>query len=302
MKIVFFGTPEIATPILEVLNAVPGAEIEAVITQPDKKVGRKQKIQAPPVKITAQKLGLKVLQPKNQEELEEELSGVKADFFVVIAYGMILTPKILKIPKYGCINIHFSLLPKYRGASPIQESLLHGDAETGISIIKMDEKLDHGNILLVKRISIEDQDTSETLGPKLAQISAEMLPLVLIDTIDGQFTPLPQDHKKATFCKKITKENGEINFEEQSAEQIKNMLRAYTPWPGIYCKLKDKKLKIIETEISDESIPKGKFKVEGKCLKIGTFKGTLLPKKLQMEGKNEMSTESFLNGYSSLFK
>lgn len=160
MKIVFFGTPEIAVPILEKLVQIQDFDVISVITQPDRPVGRKGHITPPPIKTSANNLGIDVFQPKNKKKLDEILEGTEADFFIVVAFGMIIPQHILDIPKYGSINIHYSLLPKYRGASPIQESLLHGDKETGVTLIKMDEELDHGPIYLMKRIEIEDNDNN----------------------------------------------------------------------------------------------------------------------------------------------
>ncbi len=299
MKIIYFGTPEFAVKPLENLYKEDQIEILAVVTQPDKPQGRKQILTASPVKECANLLGIKVIQPNNKKELVEELKKIeKVDFFVVIAYGMILSKEILEMPKLGPINIHASLLPKYRGASPIQESLLHGDTETGVSIMAMDETMDHGNVYLIKRVTIDENDSLESLTAKLSLVSAEILPATLKDIKNGIFTPIPQKHEKATFCHKIEKEDGKIDF-NKSAKEIKNMLRAFTPWPGIFTDFNGKKLKIIETTISNDQLEPGKFKIDGKTLKIGTVKGSLLPLKLQIEGKSIMDVSAFLNGYKS---
>lgn len=299
MKIIYFGTPGFAVKPLETLYEEDQIEILAVVTQPDKPQGRKQIMTASPVKDCATKLGLKVIQPKNKKELGEELKKIeKVDFFVVIAYGMILSKEILEMPKLGPINIHASLLPKYRGASPIQESLLHGDAETGVSIMAMDETMDHGDIYLTEKIQIDDNDSLESLTNKLSDISAQALPHALKNIKDGTLSAIPQNHQEATFCHKIEKEDGKIDF-SKSAMEIRNMLRAFTPWPGIFTEFNGKKLKIIETTITNEEIEAGKFKIDGKILKIGTGKGSLIPSKLQIEGKSVMDTASFLNGYRS---
>lgn len=300
MKIVFFGTSKIAVPSLQTLASLPGVKVEMVITQPDKAVGRKKIITKPPVKIAAEELGLKIEQPHNKKELIEALKNIKTDFFVVIAFGMILPKEILKIPKHDAINVHTSLLPKYRGASPIQESLLNGDEKTGISIIKIDEKLDHGPVYFAKRIKIEN-DNLESLTNKMAEESSKTLPLVLEDIIEGNLSPIPQNHEKATHCKKIKKKDGEINWKNKSAKEIQDMIKAYTPWPSVYTEINGKKLKILETEIADEKLTPGKFILEEKTLKIGTKNGILIPKKVQIEGKKEMDIKTFINGYKSLF-
>lgn len=298
MKIIFFGTPEFAAPGLEILAKIPNIEISAVVTQSDKPVGRKKRLTPPPVKIAAEKLGLKVIQPKNKKQLTDLLKNTEADFFIVIAYGMILPKEALKMPKIAAINVHASLLPKYRGASPIQETLLNGDNETGISIMKMDEKLDEGPVYLIKRIKIEKTDNLQTLTTKLANLSAQILPLALEDIIDNDLTPLPQNHKETTYCKKIKKQDGKINW-NKSAEEINNMIRAYTPWPSAYTEFKGKKLKILESNFEKTTSKEkpGTFFLEEKTLKIAAKSGNLLPKKLQLEGKNEMEAKAFINGH-----
>lgn len=298
MKVIFFGTPEFAVPALKELKKQK-IEIVAVVTQPDKPVGRKKIMTKSPVKKCAEDLNLKILQPKNQKELFDILKDSKADFFIVIAYGMILSKEILQMPKYACINVHASLLPKYRGASPIQEALLNGDKSTGISIMKMDEKLDHGPIYLIKRIEIEEKDDLVSLSEKMSKLSGEILPHMLKDISEGLLMPIHQDedHQKPSYCRKIKKEDGKINWEKQSAEEVKNMISAYSPWPGVYTDFKGKKLKILDSETAKENLNPGQFKVDGKALKIGTTKGVLIPKKVQIEGKNEMDVTSFINGY-----
>lgn len=298
MKVIFFGTPEFAIPALKELKKQK-IDILAAVTQPDKPAGRKKLMTKSTVKKCAEDLNLKILQPKNQKELFDNLKGLKVDFFIVIAYGMILSKEILQMPKYACVNVHASLLPKYRGASPIQEALLNGDKSTGISIMKMDEKLDHGPIYLIKRIEIEEKDDLISLSDKMAKLSGEILPRALKDIIEGLIISINQDedHQKPSYCRKIKKEDGEINWKKQSAEEIKNMIRAYTPWPGVFTDFKNKKLKILESEISKENLSPGEFKVDGKALKIGTVKGVLIPKKVQIEGKSEMDARSFINGY-----
>lgn len=298
MKVIFFGTPQFAVPSLNELKKQK-IDIVAVVTQPDKPVGRKKLITKSSVKKCAEELNLKILQPKNQKELFDSLKGLKADFFIVIAYGMILTREILKMPKYACINVHASLLPKYRGASPIQEALLNGDKSSGISIIKMDEKLDHGSIYLIKRVEIAEKDDLISLSNKMAKLSSEILPHVLKNIKKRLLIPIKQDedHQKPSYCRKIKKKDGKINWKKQSAEEIKNMIRAYIPWPGVYTNFKGKKLKILDSAIAEENLNLGEFKVDRKTLKIGTAKGVLMPKKVQIEGKNEMNITSFINGY-----
>ncbi|MBT4917133.1 methionyl-tRNA formyltransferase, partial [Candidatus Peregrinibacteria bacterium] len=233
MKIIFFGTPEFSVPALEALALIPSVEIVKVITQPDKKIGRKQVLTPPAIKVAAERLNLKTAQPSSKKELEKELEGEDVDFFIVIAYGMVLSKTILSIPDKGSINIHASLLPKYRGASPIQEALLNGDNETGVSIMKIDEKLDHGPVYTLKRVMIEESDTIESLTNKLSIEGARLLPPILKDIYEESLRPIAQKESTATHCRKIKKTDGEIDF-NKSAEEIFNMIRAYTPWPSVF--------------------------------------------------------------------
>ncbi len=302
MKIVFFGTPEFAVNTLKSLYVDKDIEIITVVTQPDKKVGRKGQLTPPPIKTAAEKLKLKTLQPINQKELYESLKNIVCDFFVVIAYGMVLKKNILEIPKYGSINIHASLLPKYRGASPIHEALLHGDKETGISIMRMDVKLDHGPVYLLRKTEILEADDIDSLSERLSNLSANICPLILKDIKSGFLSPIKQDHKSATYCNKINKNDGEINW-EKSAYEINNQIRAYKNWPTAFTKINGKTIKITEAEYDLEAkTPKnpGEFFLENGSMKISTGKGVIIPKKLQPEGKKEMNVNDFLNGYKSL--
>lgn len=300
IKIVFFGTPEFAVKSLESLYRSQNIEVLAVFTQPDKPVGRKQTLTPPPVKEKALELGLKVHQPKDKKALVDMLRPFKADFFVVIAFGMVFPKEALDIAKYGAINVHASLLPKYRGASPIQESLLHGDAETGLTIMKMGEELDNGDIFLIRRFTIDKSDNSAMLSQKLANLSAQILPLVLSDIKNGILKPVHQNHEKATFCHKINKEDGKIDWNKPAVE-ILNMLRAYTPWPGVYTHVKGKKLSILEADIESGNIKPNEFVIEKNSLKIGAGSGIVLPTKVKLEGKNETTIKDFLNGNQNLF-
>lgn len=296
MKIYFFGTPQFAVPSLRALATDDSFKILGVITQPDRE-GNRRKITPTPVKIEAEKLGLKIVQP-------EEIEKNKPDMIVVVAYGEIIPKKLLNISKFGCINVHPSLLPKYRGASPIQEALLNGDKETGVAIMKIDEQLDHGGIFVIKRVSIDKLDTYTSLSAKLAEIAAVMLPFVLKDIKNGILSPIPQNDSTATFCKKISKENGKIDF-NKSAEKIINQIRALNPWPSTYFELKGKRIKILEAIILDK---KSKNKpgtaevLDKNTFVINTKSALISPTKLQIEGKPIISTKEFLNGYRKLLE
>jgi methionyl-tRNA formyltransferase len=304
MKIIFFGTPEFAVPILNKLNSDPDIEILAVVTQKDQPIGRKKLLTPPPIKLSAGKLQIPIIQPKNKEELEKSLGKYKADFFVVVAYGLIFSKKILDMPRIATVNIHASLLPKYKGASPIQESLLNNDAETGVSIMKMSEKLDQGGVYLIRRIKIDKNDNLESLSKRLRDLSGNIITYALHDIEAGILNPLPQNQtNKISYCREIKKTDGEIKW-TFTAEKIKNMIRAYTPWPGVFTTFNNKKIKIIEAEVSEENSKEkpGTFILDGKTLKIATVKGEILPQKLQIEGKKEITVHEFINGNRKYLK
>jgi methionyl-tRNA formyltransferase len=302
MRISYFGTPSFAVPILESLYGNDNIKITSVVTQPDKP-GNRNKITPPAVKIIAQELGLKIHQPdKIDAAFIEELEKESPDAIVVVAYGEIIPEELLDLPTFGCINVHPSLLPKYRGASPIQEAILNGDTETGVSIMKLDKELDHGPIILIKRVEIAEDENAEILSTKLAKIAAEILPMALQDIEDELLTPIPQEHNKATFCSKITKQEGEIDW-KKTGKEILNQVRALNPWPSTYTILKGKRVKIPEIEITKEETPgkPGTIKNLDKD-NFGFYSkdSLIIPKKLQVEGKSEMTTKEFLNGYKNL--
>jgi len=278
-KIVFFGTPEFGTIILEGLikaNYKPFL----VITAPDKPVGRKQILTPPPVKsliMEHEAWNIPILQPeKLDSSFKFQVSGLKPDLIVVAAYGQILPQEILEIPKYGCLNVHPSLLPKYRGPSPIQYTILNGDKETGLTIILMDEKIDHGPILAKREWEIlNSKITYEELHNKLADLGAKLLVETIPKWIKGEIKPAPQDETRATYTKILKKEDGKIDW-EKSAEEIERQVRAFTPWPGTYTIYKGKRLKILEAETSNNQ---------------------LIIKEVQLEGKKAMNFEEFLMGH-----
>lgn len=298
MKIVFFGTPEIAVPFLVTLHNDKEIDVLSVVTKPDKPVGRKQEMQAPPVKLKAQELNYEVLQPeKIDSEFIEEVNDLNADFFIVIAYGEILPKEILDSPKYASINVHFSLLPKYRGASPVQSALLNGDSETGITFMDMNEKLDAGGVFFIKKIPIEGDDNAEKLLIKLSELGAILLPSVLKDISDGVLSPIPQNEDDKTYCKKITKKDAEINPSNDNAEQIFNKFRAFYPWPGLFFIFENKRCKILDCELSTSEVSPGELKEVDGVVILGCKKGSIKIDKLQLEGKKPMFGKDFINGF-----
>lgn len=300
-QVVFFGTSEFAIPALDALVKSPDLSVKAVVSQPDMPVGRHQKLEPTPVKLYAQTINLPVLQPekiRGNEVFFNLLKELDPDLFVVISYGQILPKKILNLPKHGCINIHGSLLPKYRGASPIQHALLNGDTTTGITFMKMNEKMDEGDMLVLKKYDILDNDTFETVYKKLAVLGGAMAPLVISDYLEGILTPIKQDNSKATTCGKIEKNDGYIHWDKQSAKEIQNRIRAYTPWPSCFTTWGGKRLKILSAKIGqvNATLKPGTMRVVGDTLQIGTKEGVILPLELQLEGKKASDTKTFLNG------
>jgi len=273
MKIVFFGTPSEVVPVLQ--NLIKHFEVIAVVTAPDRKSGRKQILTPPPVKIAAQKLKIHILQPYKLSENIVEFNKLYADLFVVAAYGAIIPKQILKLPKFGAINIHPSLLPKYRGPTPIQTTLLNGDRKSGIAFIKMDEKMDHGPILQRIPLTLEATDTFAWLMQSAFAQAAQILPKVIEEYVSGKLQPQPQDDSLATYTNMITKEDGQIDFDNPpTQEKLDRMIRAYYPWPTVWTKMN----------------------IKGKETRI-----KFLPdKKLQVEGKKLMNLKDFINGYPGL--
>lgn len=300
LKIVFFGTADFAVPALQVLQK--RHIVQAVVTQPDAKQGRKMELTASPVKIAAQELEIPILQPekvKNNTEFINLLKELAPDFIIVIAYGQIIPQSILEIPKYMPVNLHGSLLPQFRGASPVQQSLLNGDTETGVTFIEMDEGIDTGNIILIRKMLIEKEDDLSTLSSKLAILGALIFPELLEDITLGLLPSVPQIEDRASYCQKIKKEDGKIDWQKETSNEIINKLRAFTPWPGIFTFLDGKRVKILQAE-AIELIEKYKagtiINTNGK-LNVATIDGALEIKTLQIEGKNKITGEEFLKGH-----
>jgi len=304
IKIIFFGTPKFAEIVFEKIIADGGYEILGVVTTLDEPVGRKQILTAPPTKILAEKNGLKVWQPeKLSDDFLEELADANADLFIVAAYGKIIPQKFLDLPKFGCLNVHPSLLPKYRGASPIQSALLHGEKETGVTIMKMDAEMDHGPIVTSDKRQVTREDTQETLMEKLAEVGAELLLKIIPDYLTGKIEPKEQDHTEATFCKIIKKSDGEIDW-NKSAEEIYNQWRAFWPWPGVFFESRimnyELRIKIIElalTNMVGNNAPGEVFAENNKLFVAGGDGKILEIKKLQPEGKKALEAKEFINGY-----
>ncbi len=300
MKYVFFGTPKFAAIVLEKLINT-GYVPKAVICNPDEPVGRKQILTPLPVKVLADKNKIPILQPeklRGNSEFLNQLKNLKPDLAIVAAYGKILPKEILEIPKHGFINVHGSLLPKYRGASPIQSAVLNGDKETGITIMKIDKEIDHGSIISNVKIQISNDDTFESLSQKLAISGADLLIKIIPDYIFGKIKSIKQDHSKATYTKIIKKEDGKIDW-SKSAEEIERMTRAFYPWPTVYTFVNLKKLlKILEAGVLNDGNKKtGEVFLKNNELAVQCGKNILTIKKLQLEGGKVLSAKEFLNGH-----
>ncbi|WKV09203.1 methionyl-tRNA formyltransferase [Thermoanaerobacterium sp. CMT5567-10] len=301
MNIVFMGTPEFAVPSLEKLIEF-GHNVMLVITQPDKPRGRGKKISYSPVKECAIKNNIDVFQPpklKNNKEVFDKLRKLNPDLIVVAAYGKILPEEILQIPRYGCINVHASLLPKYRGAAPINWAVINGEKETGITIMYMEKGLDTGDILLQKSIPILEEDNSETVHDKLAVLGGNALIEAINKMVDGALKPVKQDDSKATYAPILEKSIGLIDW-QKSAVEIKNLVRGLRPWPVAYTYYKGNMLKIWAAEVySYEGKEKpGTIITTGSALIVKCGKDALKILEIQSEGKRRMTVEEFLRGHT----
>lgn len=305
MKIVFFGTPEFSATILNGLvkhNLKP----LLVITSPDKPVGRNQILTSPAVKVAAEKHSLTVLQPQDLTlpDLQRVLQNTEPDLIVVSAYGPpFLGPELLKLPRFGCLNLHPSLLPKYRGASPIPWAILNGEKETGVTIIRLSEKIDQGDILAQAKTEIEAQDTTLSLTKKLADLGAELLVKTVNLLPSGQVLAQSQGISPTPYCFQLKKEQGLIDW-LKPALQIERQVRAFDPWPGAFTRWEKKNLKILKARVSNEMKPNEKpgfvFLSKDRSLTVQTTQGSLAVEMLQLEGKKPLSSGDFLRGQQEI--
>ncbi len=320
MKIVFMGTPDFARAALEKIIEA-GHEVVLVVTQPDKPKGRSGELMPCDVKVCAVEHGIPVFQPERIKRAEhvEYLKTIDADIYVVAAFGQILSQEILDIPRFGCVNIHASILPEYRGAAPIQQCIIDGKRTTGVTIMQMAAGMDTGDILLQREIPIADDETGGSLFDKLSKLGGELIVEALPKIEKGELTPIPQDEEKATYCGKLSKDMGSINF-EQSAEEIKDLVRGLNPWPSAYTHLDGKLIKIWKAQalntvdfgalshsLSPEDNSKAKelerteafgsiIAVLKDSFVVLTGDGYLKITEVQLEGKKRMDVKSFLLG------
>jgi len=303
LKIIFMGTAELSCASLEKLAGDKNFSVLAVVTQPDKPKGRELKLTPSPVKMLAEKLNLPVLQPlkARDEKFIFELRALKPDLMVVVAYGQILPQALLDVPPHGCLNVHTSLLPKYRGAAPIQWAIADGEPETGVTIMQMDAGLDTGPILSTRRTPILPTDDSQVLHDRLAQLGAELLAETIPDYVSGKILPQPQPATGSTYAAKIKKEDGKIDW-QQPAQKIWNRLRAFTPWPGAFTFLqaepKPQLLKIWKAEPVEQSGGAGEILSADKTgIVVACGQGALRILELQREGGKRLPAEQFLIGH-----
>src|SRR5579863_6886457 len=300
--LVFCGTPRFAVPTLEKLVQA-GFHIPLVITQPDRPKGRGLELVASPVKQSAEQLGLAIYQPekiKHNEELRAKLEAVRPAAIIVVGYGRIIPPWMLELPPLGNINLHASLLPKYRGAAPIQWAIASGGTVTGVTTMRIDEGLDTGDILLQREVSISEGDTAETLSPKLAAVGAELMIETLRGLVAGTIHPQKQDDTQATLAPILKKEDGKIDF-SRSAREIYNRLRGFQPWPGAFTKFRGKGLGVNAIKIAAERVAPGELLVRDGHLFVGCGNEIAIELlEVQPEGKKRMAARDFVQGYRPL--
>jgi methionyl-tRNA formyltransferase len=300
MRIVFIGAGEIGGPTLQALLKSEH-EIAGVVTQPDKPVGRAQIIEPPPIKKALAGAKMPILQPARIKEHQAiaEIRALIPDVIVVMAYGQILPRDVLEIPKVACLNLHASLLPRWRGAAPVQAAIAAGDGETGITVMYMDEELDTGDILLHRKIDILPTDTGGSLHDRLAKIAPDALLDSLRLLVEGSAPRTPQDNSLATYAPKLKRDDGRIDWSEP-AEMIERKIRAFNPWPGAFMKIERQTLKIFSASVFDLSGEPGEILRSEKELVIAAGTGALSLSEVQLEGKRRMSAAEFLRGHASI--
>jgi methionyl-tRNA formyltransferase len=302
LNLVFCGTPHFALPTLDRLVEA-GFRIDLVVTQPDRPKGRGLELVSSPVKQRALQLGLPITQPesiKNNEDFRAQLTALRPDAIIVVGYGRIIPQWMLDLPPLGNINLHASLLPKYRGAAPIQWAIARGETATGVTTMRLDAGLDTGDIILQQEIVIAPDDTAETLAPKLAVVGAKLT----VETLRGLQTrsihPRKQDQTQATLAPILKKEDGLIDF-SRPADEILHRMRGFQPWPGAYSKFRGKNLQVWNAVAFDRTVPSSELKTEGDRLLVGCGRGTAIELlEVQLEGKKRISAPDFLRGYRPL--
>ncbi|MFZ8199789.1 methionyl-tRNA formyltransferase [Alteromonas portus] len=303
LKVIFAGTPDFAAKHLSALLASEH-EVIAVYTQPDRPAGRGKKLTASPVKVLAEENAIPVYQPQSLKavEAQEELASLNADLMVVVAYGLILPTAVLNAPKRGCINVHGSILPKWRGAAPIQRAIWAGDAETGVTIMQMDEGLDTGDMLHIATLPITPEDTSATLYEKLAELGPQAL-VEVVDEFD-RYTPTKQDDSQATYAKKLSKEEALINWADD-ADQIARNIRAFNPWPVAWMQVEDQNVKVWSASVvplNKDATPGTVISANKEGITIATGRDALCITSLQIPGKKALPASDVINARQTWFE
>ena len=296
LKVVFMGTPEFCVPILDTL--IKNYNVIAVVTQPDKEVGRKKQIVYSPIKNKALEYGIKILQPIKIKEEYQEIIDLKPDIIITCAYGQIIPEIILNNPKYGCINVHASLLPKLRGGAPIHKAIINGYDKTGITIMYMDKGMDTGDMISKQEVEIEDNDTAETLHDKLQEASVPLLLNTLPDIINGTNKREKQDNNEATYAYNVSREEEHVDFNKTSKE-IYNQIRGLNSWPGAYSVLDDINIKLWLSKIGNNKYnekPGTIVSLDKNGMEVVTKDGSILITELQVPGKKKMNIKDFING------
>ena len=296
-KIVFMGSPDFAIPTLKAL--IENFTVRGVVTQPDRLAGRGRKLTPLPVKVLAQEFGIPVIQPQRLHKDPEAMNQLRSwepDVIVVAAFGQILKPEVLDLPPYGCLNVHASLLPRWRGAAPVNAAILHGDTETGITIMKLDPGMDTGPMIRKRYIPILPEDTAGSLFEKLAVLGAELLVETLTAYLRGELTPQPQDDSRATYAPMLNKSDGELDFNQPAAD-LARKVRAFNPWPGTYFQWLGAPLKVHIAHPQGSGSPGvGVLTTSGNLPAVGTSESLLILDEVQPAGKKSMPGEVFLRG------
>lgn len=296
LKVIFMGTPVFCVPILEEL--IKETNVVAVVTQPDKEVGRKHEISFSPIKKVAIKNNIKVLQPVKIKEEYEDVTSLNPDIIITCAYGQIVPLAILNCPKYGCINVHASLLPKLRGGAPIHKAIINGYDKTGITIMYMDKGMDTGDMIAKEEVKIEDNDTAESLHDKLSAISVPLLMKTLPNIINGTNKREKQNDADATYAYNVSREEEHVSF-DKSSKDVYNQIRGLNSWPGAYAVLDDKNIKLWSSSITNnkyDKTPGTIINLDKNGLCVATKDGSVLIKELQIPGKKKMNIKDFING------
>lgn len=302
LRLLFWGSdPIVSVPVLRSLATWPEVTVCGVITQPDRPVGRGLTNATPLVKNVAEEHKLLVLQPETlHAAFRDRIASLSADVAVVVGYGRIIPESLLTLPEHGTLNVHPSLLPLYRGPTPVQAAILDGATETGVSIIVLDALMDHGPVLAQESTPLAGTETTPMLEAVLAERGATLLKAVLLDYVRGTRTPHAQDHARATFCAMIRRDSGKIDWQAQSAQHIERMSRAYTPWPGIWCIWSDglttRRVKFFDVGLESHKVPPGSMRFHDQRLQVGTATTVITFSEIQLEGKKRMPIADVLRG------